>query len=146
MSHFHAVVWIDYKKAQILQFNADSVELQKVHAHQHNPRQHNSTLRAEHEFFGEVCDDLADVGEIVVTGSHSATADFRHYVIKHRSAIAPRMVGWEIVDHPTDGQLVAWAKKYFVKHDQMVGTRAISAVTAPESKSAPHRRQALKKP
>lgn len=135
MSHFHAVIRIDHQKAQILQFNADSVELQKVHAHQHDTRHHNSTVRTEHEFFGEVCDDLADIGEVVVAGSHTATADFRHYVTKHRPAIAPRMVGWEIVDHPTDGQLVALAKKYFVKHDQMVGKRAISDLSASDSSS-----------
>ncbi len=125
MSHFHCVVLIDHQHAKILQFNADSVDSQKVHAHKHDTPQHNSTVRTEHEFFGEVCDDLADVGEIVVTGSHTAIADFRHYATKHRPTTAFRIVGWEIVDRPTDGQLVALAKKYFAKYDQMAGTRAL---------------------
>jgi hypothetical protein len=59
--------------------------------------------------------------ETPVTGSHTAQADFRHYVDKHRAAIGPQIVGWETVDHPTEGQLLALARKYFVKHDRMAG-------------------------
>ena len=125
MSHFHAVVWIDHQKAQILQFNADSVETQTVRAHKHQTRQHQSGVRTEHEFFGEVCDDLANINEVVITGLRTATADFRHYLTKHRPAVLTHIVGWEIVDHSTDNQLVAFAKKYFVKYDRMHGAQAI---------------------
>lgn len=117
MSHFRCVVLIDHQQAKILQFNDDSVDSQKIHAHKHDTPRHNSTVRTEHAFFGEVCAAFADIGEIVVTGSHTAIADFRHYVTKHHPTIAFRIVGWEIVDHPTDGQLVALATKYFVKFD-----------------------------
>lgn len=117
MSHFRCVVLIDHQQTKILQFNDDSVDSQKIHAHKHDTPRHNSTVRTEHAFFGEVCAALADIGEIVVTGSHTAIADFRHYVTKHHPTIAFRIVGWEIVDHPTDGQLVALATKYFVKFD-----------------------------
>ena len=30
-------------------------------------------------------------------------------------------MGVESVDHPTDGQLVAYARKYFVAKDRMLG-------------------------
>ena len=78
------------------------------------------------------------LGEVVVTGSHTAIADFRHYVTKHRPIVAFRIVGWEIVDHPTEGQLVALAKKYFMKYDQMVGTRTIRST--PDSPGAASKR------
>jgi len=45
-------------------------------------------------------------------------------LIKHIHARAPDMVknivGVETVDHPTDGQLVAYARKYFVAKDHML--------------------------
>ena len=66
-------------------------------------------MRTEHEFFGEVFDHLADIREIVATGSSTALSDFRHYVEKHRPVVALQIVGWESVDHPTEGQLVAFA-------------------------------------
>jgi stalled ribosome rescue protein Dom34 len=121
MSELHAVVWIDHQHAQVLHLDAGSVQVHKIEAHSHHTRQHGSQVRTEHEFFGEVCDALADVKEVLVTGGHQAQADFRHYVDKHRAHIAPRIVGWETVDHPTEGQLAALARRFFVKHDRMTG-------------------------
>ncbi len=122
MSKLHAVAWIDHQHAQVMYLEAAATQLQKIKAHNHHTRQHGSQVRTEHEFFGEVCDALVDVKEVLVTGSHKAQADFRHYVDKHRAAIAPRIVGWETVDHPTEGQLAALARKFFVAHDRMAGT------------------------
>lgn len=110
MSHFHAAMWIDHQEAQFLQLNANSIELQKAHAHKHDTPQRDSKVSSEHELLGEVWGDLADFVEVVITNSHTARADFRHYVTEHSSAISSRIVGWEIIDHPTDGQLMALAK------------------------------------
>ena len=122
MSLFHAVVWIDHQKAQILQFDAEHVQSQKVKAHTHHTAQHGSAVRSEHEFFGEVCHALQGITEVLVTGSHTATADFKHYAEKHRAETAKHIVGYETVDHPSEAQLVALARKYFLKYDRMAGT------------------------
>lgn len=122
MTTFHAVVRIDHKTAEILQFDAEHVQAQKVKAHTHHTAYHGSTVRTEHEFFGQVCDALAGIPEVLVTGSRNAMADFRHYVDKHRAALAPHIVGWETVDQPTQAQLVALARQYFLKFDRMSGT------------------------
>jgi len=118
---FHAVIWIDHHSAQVLQFDAGHLQAQTVKDHAHYTRQHGSSVRTEHEFFGHVCDALAGVPEVLVTGSHQAQADFRRYVEKHRTPTGKQIVGWETVDHPTDAQLAAHARKYFIKHDQMAG-------------------------
>ena len=62
------------------------------------------------------------IAEVLVTGSHTAQTDFRHYVDKHRPALVQQIVGWETVDHPTEGQLLAFARQKFVKYDRMAGT------------------------
>ncbi|MBC7780440.1 MAG: hypothetical protein H7125_10095 [Proteobacteria bacterium] len=121
MTQFHAVVWTDHQSAQVLQFDAEHVQAQKIRAHTHHTAQHGSAVRTGHEFFGEVCDALDGIAEVLVTGSRTSTADFRHYADKHRPQTALRIVGYEVVDHPTDNQLVALARKYFIKHDQMAG-------------------------
>ena len=123
MSFFHAVAFVDHQSAQVLQFGSEQVVERKVHEHLHFTRQHHSGVRTEHEFFAEVCDALDGVTEVLVTGGHTGLADFRHYVGKHRPLTATRIVGYEVVDHPTENQLVALARKHFVKYDQMVGTR-----------------------
>jgi stalled ribosome rescue protein Dom34 len=121
VSLFHAVVWIDHQTAQILQFDAEHVQAQRVKAHSHLTRRHASGVRTEHEFFGHVCDAVAEIPEILVTGSHTALADLRHYVEKHRPQVVPRIFGWEVVDHPSENQLVAMARKAFLKIDRMNG-------------------------
>ena len=60
---------------------------------------------------------------MLVVGGHTALADFRHYVDKHRPLTAKRVVAYDVVDHPSENQLVALARKYFVGYDQMVGIR-----------------------
>jgi stalled ribosome rescue protein Dom34 len=122
MTFFHAVLWIDHHSAQLLQFDAEHVQASKIKAHTHHTRQHGSTVRTEHEFFAQVCEALPGIQEVLVAGSHQAMADFKHYVEKHRPAVAPQIVGWETVDRPSDNQLVAFARKYFLKYDRMAGT------------------------
>lgn len=122
MSPNHAVAWIDHHTAQVLRIDAEQVLDQKVKEHVHYTRQHGSKLRSEHEFFGEVCDALAGIASILVAGSHTAQADFRHYVEKHRSAVAAQIVGWETVDHPTEGEIVKMAREFFVKRGELVAT------------------------
>ena len=63
MTTYHAVVWIDHHSAQILQFDEAHVQAQKVKAHSHHTKQHGSSVRTGHEFFGEVCDALAGITE-----------------------------------------------------------------------------------
>jgi hypothetical protein len=47
--------------------------------------------------------------------------DFRHYAEKHRPHVAARIIGYEIVDNPTDPDLLALARKEVLKHDRLRG-------------------------
>lgn len=123
MSLYHAVALVDHQSAEVLQFGTEHVVEQKMHQHLKFTRQHHSRVRTEHEFFGQVCDAVDGVAEVLIAGGHTALAAFRHYVEKHRPQTAARIVGYEVVDHPTENQLVALARKQFVKHDKMVGIR-----------------------
>lgn len=123
MSLYHAVAFVDHQSAQVLQFASEQVVERKVHEHLRFTRQHHSGVRTEHEFFGQVCDALDGIAEVLVVGGHTGLADFRHYVDKHRPATATHIVGYEVVDHPTENQLVALARVHFAKYDVMAGTR-----------------------
>ena len=128
MPQHHAVLLIHHDKAEVLQFDAEHLQAQKIKSrskhglHAHHTRQPNGDVRTEHEFFGEVCDALTGINEVLVAGGHTSQADFSHYVQKHRPQVMKQIVGWETVDHPTDGQLVALAKKHFLRIDRMAGT------------------------
>ncbi len=115
MSLPHAVIWIDHKEAHVLQFDAEHVTASNVKASTHPTRQHGSTVRTEHEFFGHVCDALAGSPKVLVVGTHTAQDDFKHYVNKHRPETAKHVAGYETGDYPTQNQLVAKGRQYFLK-------------------------------
>jgi stalled ribosome rescue protein Dom34 len=121
MSVFRAVLWLDHRTAHLIPLGTEQMQVQNLHAHSHDTRQHGSTVRTEHEFFGSVCDALGGIKEVLVTGPHLAQSDFRRYIEKHRPAVSPQVIGWDTVDHPTPPQLVALARQFFDRHDRMAG-------------------------
>jgi hypothetical protein len=124
MSFSQAVVWTDHHSAQVLQFDAEQMQASNVRAHHHPTAQHGSGVRAEHDFFAEVCAALDGIPEVLVTGSHTAIADFRHYADKHRPQTAARIVAYEVVDHPSENQLVALARAHFYKEGETARTHS----------------------
>jgi len=123
MSPLRAALHIDHHEAEVWQLDADNAHAVRIKAHEHPTRQHGSAVRTEHEFLAQVCDALAGIADVLVVGSHQAQAGFRHYVGQHRAALLKQIVGWKTVDHPTEGQLVAMAREYFIEHDGMARTQ-----------------------
>jgi stalled ribosome rescue protein Dom34 len=121
MTLVHAVVWLDHHHAEILQFDPEHVQASKVKSRTNHTRTHGNGVRTEHEFFGLVCDALQAVPEVLITGSKTSLKDFQHFVDQHRPALAPHVFGYEVVDHPSPAQLVALARRFFVKADRMAG-------------------------
>ena len=124
MNFVYAVVWTDHHTAQVVQFDDEQVQASNVRAHKHPTAQHGSGVRAEHEFFADVCTALDGIEQVLVTGSHTAVADFRHYADKHRPQTAARIAAYEVVDHPSENQLVALGRAHFLKHGETARARA----------------------
>lgn len=121
MTPLHAIAHVNHESAQVFQFGAEYVHESNIHKHMRPTQQHASGVRSQHKFYGEVCDAFDGIGEVLVVGGHTSLADFRHYVDKHRALTAKQIVDYQVVDHPTDNQLVALARKYFIKYDRMAG-------------------------
>jgi stalled ribosome rescue protein Dom34 len=123
----HATVWIDHKEAKI--FHIEAVEAGGFDVSKVKAPHHHLTRKAEEQghhagsdrFFHEVAEALKDTEEVLVVGPSSAKLDFIRYVHKHDAALEPRIVGVETLDHPTDGQLVAYVRHYFHGKDRMLG-------------------------
>lgn len=119
MSTTHAVTWLDHQSARVLHLDEGDTAQSTIKAQHHETRQHGSGVRTEHEFFAHICDSIATLDEVLMTGPRLALADFKHYVEKHRSALASRLVGWHVSDRLSDGQLIAMAREQFVRIDRM---------------------------
>ena len=128
MSHYHCVVWIDHKEAHVIQFNPDDAEASIVHPkskHEHLHYKHGAVgpgrTPENHAYYQAVAGAIKDAGEILIVGPSSAKLALVKHLHKHDPAVADKVVGVETLDHPTDGQLLAYARHYFVAADRMRG-------------------------
>ena len=128
MSFNHAVVWLDHSEAHVLHFDADAAEGEKIRAHSKHRQQHTKSgipgsghAPEDQAYCHDVAHAVADAGEILIVGPSSAKLALMKHMQKHDPAVADKVVGIETVDHPSDGQLLAYARHYFVKVDRMRG-------------------------
>ncbi|MGH9811107.1 MAG: translational machinery protein, partial [Terriglobia bacterium] len=125
MSLFHAVVWIDHAEAHVLHFSREDVAKQLVHGkphrHLHTKKNAQSSGHAAEDqgYFHQIAEALNDAGEILVVGPANAKTEFVKHLNSHDKELAKKIVAVETVDHPSDGQLLAFARKYFRAADRM---------------------------
>lgn len=129
MSLTHAVVWLDHNEAHILHFDDKAAENAKIRAHSKHKQLHSKSgivgsghAAEDQKYYHEVAHAVADAAGILVVGPSNAKLALIKHLHKHDPAVAEKVVGVESVDHPSDGQLLAYARYYFLKVDQMRGT------------------------
>jgi len=124
--HFHAVIWIDHREARVFHFNATDVE--HIMLHPDNPTMHihhkANTVGSGHEvldakFLHEVAQSVADAGAILIAGPGNAKTELVKHIQHHDPKVMKAVLGVETVDHPSDAQLVAHARKFFKSADIM---------------------------
>jgi len=127
MSHFHAVVWLDHRQAHVMHISPDDVEASVVRPAQPHLNLHHksgtigSGNQAEDQaYYHAIVEALQGAKEILVVGPASAKLQLIKHIHHHDAALTDRIVGVETVDHPSDGQLVAYARSYFVAKDRML--------------------------
>ncbi|MDO8694724.1 MAG: translational machinery protein [Sheuella sp.] len=125
MTTNHGVIWIDHKEAHVLYFDSSKNELIKsdlTHTHLHHKANAVGSGNApeDHKFFHTVISAAADVNEILVVGPGSAKGELIKHAATHDAAIAKKIIGIETVDHLTDPQVLAYAKKYFIRTGRMI--------------------------
>jgi peptide subunit release factor 1 (eRF1) len=62
---------------------------------------------------------VSDAGSILITGPANAKTELVEYIRLHDPKLAKVIAGVETVDHPTDAQLVAHARKYLKAADRL---------------------------
>ena len=122
----HAVVWIDHQEAHVIQFNEDEHENATVstrskhgHLHQKAGVVGSGHHVADQTYLHEVVEAVASANEILIVGPSSAKLELMKHMVKHDANIASKVVGIETVDHPSDAQLLAYAKKSFTRIDHL---------------------------
>ena len=127
MSHYHSIIWLDHHKAVVWNFTDDEqtksvVKARDQHEHTHIRKSphggHKPPL--ELEFFGDIVKSLVGVSEILVMGPAQAKDEFAAFVRSKHPDIGRFIVGVESADHPSDAELIAYARKHFKMIDRMI--------------------------
>jgi stalled ribosome rescue protein Dom34 len=126
MSHYHAVVWIDHQKATAWHFTSDEQASTVIHAHDQHQRVHSRKSAhgghkspADPKFFDEVAHALEGAHEILVLGPAQTKQEFAGYLRDKHPQLGRAIVGVENSDHPTDPEVLAYARRHFKAIDRM---------------------------
>jgi stalled ribosome rescue protein Dom34 len=119
-NHFHAILWIDHREARVFHFNAAQTERLLVRADHPTRHLHHKAgaigsghAAEDQEFYERVTSSIADAGIILITGPANAKTELMKYIARCAPEVRARIAAVETVDHPTDGQLVDHARRYF---------------------------------
>lgn len=128
----HVAVWLDHKQARVFHIGPDQVDEVTVVAppssihgrHPPGPQGAKEHPEDAKRFFRDVSRALADAQKVLIVGPSSAKLELMKHLHDHERALEARIVGVEVVDHPTDGQIVALARTYFRRTDALRPMRA----------------------
>ncbi len=129
MQSTHVVVWLDHSEAHIVAFNREEaaapavVHAPRRHEHQHHHADSvGAGKAAEHpEYYEAIVAAIRGVREWLIVGPANAKLAFVKHVSRRHHDLLDHLIGVETVDHPSDAQLLAYARQYFIAADRMAG-------------------------
>ena len=122
MSHTHAVVWLDFKEAHIFLFNAEDVERKQIKAHapSHKVHQKAGVVGSGHTTTTPTSRASSPLWRAPRAGwSPGRPRPRTSWRATSRSTLKSQLIGVEPMDHPTDGELVDHARRFFKAADKM---------------------------
>ena len=127
MSLNHAVIWIDHQEAHVMFLSetaseAEIIRSKSSHSHLHHKGGEvgSGKLALDSKYLHSVIQAVNESKEILVLGPGSAKLELIKHAHQHDTKIAEKIVGVETIDHPSDKEILAYARKFFYKVDQML--------------------------
>ena len=130
MSYSHVVVWIDHREARVIDFTPDDHRIvtvphegmpKKLHRKANPDDGLNGDSPEDPKYYDDVVATLRSAREILITGPGMAKTAFRKHLDKRHPQVAKCVVGTESSDHPSNSELLSYARKYFKRVDSLRG-------------------------
>ena len=124
MAYYHAVVWIDHKQARIFHFDVDEADKTLIKDQNvrdlHSREKHTGQRTEENKpFFEDVAKAIADARAIVIVGPAQEKDFFAKFLAEKHPTVRVHVEGVEKADHPSDGELLDFARRYVKAADHM---------------------------
>ena len=124
--HYHAAIWIDHREARVFHFGPADVETLVLRPDEPTRHIHHkaNSIGSGHattspDYLREVAQSVVNAGAVLITGPANAKTELVEYIHLHDPKLGKAIAGVETVDHPSDAQLVAYARKYLTASDRM---------------------------
>jgi stalled ribosome rescue protein Dom34 len=122
--HYHAVVWIDHQRARVFHFNVDDADRTVIHDHvvrdlHSRDKRTGKRIEENKPFFEDVAKSIADARAILIVGPAQEKDFFAKFLGERHPTIRAHVEGVEKADHPTDGELLDFARRYVKAADHM---------------------------
>lgn len=122
----YAVVWIDFREARIFLVTAEDIEHQRIKAHTPHRQIHHKAnevgsghVHDDRHYFEAVAAEIANVDAWLLVGPGATKHELEKHLDPHPGKLKSRLIGVEAMDYPTDGELLAHARKLFKAHERM---------------------------
>ena len=126
MSHSHAIVWMDSHQAHIFRFSPSDVEKERIRAHSPFHKVHHKAgsigaghVHLDRDYLDGIAESLHGVEEWLLIGPGTAKRELASHLEQHSPDLRHKLLAVETADHPTDGELLDWARKTFKRLDRM---------------------------
>lgn len=123
----HAAVWLDHFHAMVVLISPDDHRTVRLDSTRDDTQLHRKSgapgagrQADDTEFFAAIAGELAANGSsVLVAGPSTAKHDFRRWLDRRHPDLAGRIVATETLDHPSEGELIAHARREFKRLDQL---------------------------
>ena len=110
-------------------FHFSPTDVERLVLHPDHPTRHihhkansigSGHAAEDHNFLRAIAASIAGAGAVLITGPANAKTELVKHIHQHDPKLMKIIAGVETVDHPSDAQLVAYARHYFKTEDLML--------------------------
>lgn len=124
-SQFRAVLWIDHAQARLIHVDSKAPATTIIHPSGGTPHLHHKAnsidsghVPEDQSYLHAVGQAIAGADSVLVTGPANAKLELMKHLKRHDPLLMTRISEVQVVDHPSDGELLDLARRHFARIDR----------------------------
>ncbi len=129
MQFHNAAIWIDHETAHITRFNREEEDFHVIHATHSKEQLHHKSgsigagnVPPHRDYFRHIISTVGDIPEVLIVGPADAKNELMKYAEQHSKDFVSHVVKVETLDRVTQGELIAYARRFFHEKKPRINT------------------------